>query len=338
MFDFFKKKEKRQQTCGEDDACQYLDCVWMKHSLHFFYDNIRMCCSNAPGIMFYKDYHGEEIDWEKVYNIRKEAVDEINSEGGYPFECAGCCEIHGSLTNNPVQPFENKVTKVYIQNFMSCNAKCTYCTFGNVERGLRYKVLPHIKTLIEKGILSKHASVYMSGGEITISPEFEELLSTLYNYLESPIEIFTSGIKYCKSIEEAFKNNKLTMLLSLDSSTPETYKRIKQVDCFNQVVDNLKKYTQATDYAKNNITLKYILVDGENDNKDEIKGFIELLKELGIKNARLDLDFNKYSLGGKNKVPAHYYELYDFFNKECNNNNINVKTYNQIVDILEKCR
>ena len=116
------------------------------------------------------------------------------------------------------------------------------------------------------------------------------------------------------------------------------YNGLEIIDCFDKFVDNLKKYTQTTDYAKENITLKYILVDGENDNKDEIKGFIELLKELGIKHTRLDLDFNKYSLNGDNKVPAHYYDLYDYFNNECKSNGLIVKSYNQIVDILEKSR
>ena len=322
IIDFFKKKE-------------YLDCEWMKHSIHFFYDNIRMCCSNAPGIMFYDNYSGETVDWDKVYKIRKNAVENIN-KGIFPKECSGCCEVHTSLKNCKVKPFNNVIKRVYIQNFMSCNAKCNYCTFENMARGFRYKVLPHIKYLIDNGILAKDANIYMSGGEITISPEFEELLSTLSNYIEIPIEIFSSGIKYCESIENAFKMNKLTMLISLDSSTPETYKKIKQVDCFNQVVDNLKKYITAAPCAKENITLKYILIDGANDNETELKGFIELLKELGIKNTRLDLDFNKYSLNGTNRVPRHYYDLYKFFNKECQNSGLNVKTYNQIVDILEK--
>ncbi len=321
---FFNKKE-------------YLDCEWMKHSVHFFYDNIRMCCSNAPGVMFYKDYSGEPVNWDDVYEIRKKTVEEIN-KGNFPKECTGCCEVHTSMKNSKVSSFNNIVKRVYIQNFMSCNAKCTYCTFENMARGYKYKVLPHIQTLIEKGILAKDANIYMSGGEITISPEFEELLSTLSDYIEIPIEIFTSGIKYCKSIEDAFVKGKLTMLLSLDSSTPETYKKIKQVDCFNQVVDNLKKYIAVAPSAAENITLKYILIDGANDNKTELEGFIKLLKEIGIKNTRLDLDFNKYKLNGSLKVPKHYYELYDYFNKECKINGLNVKTDNQIVYILESCK
>ena len=318
---------------------KYLDCEWMKHSIHFFHDNIRMCCSNATGVIFYDDFKGGDIDWNYVYEKRKQAVSSINSFfGNYPKECIGCCEIQARLKDKPILPFPNIIKKVYIQNFMSCNAKCIYCTFGDVERGLRYRVLPHIKTLIEKNLLDDKAAVYMSGGEITISPEFEELLSTLSNYLNNKVEIFTSGIKYCKSIEEAFVNDKLTMLLSVDCSSPEAYKQIKRVDGYNQVVDNLKKYVNASDNAKNSITLKYILCDGINDNEQELIGFINLASELGIKRVRLDVDFEKYKISNNLSVPEHYYKLYDLFKEQAKLHGLIVRDYSQVNDILEHSR
>ena len=79
------------------------------------------------------------------------------------------------------------------------------------------------------------------------------------------VEILTSGIKYCKSIEDAFVNDKLKMVVSIDSGTKETYLKIKGVDCFDKVIENLRKYVLASDFAKENITLKYIIVDKEND-------------------------------------------------------------------------
>ena len=219
---------------------------------------------------------------------------------------------------------------------MSCNAKCSYCTFASQERGYKYKVLPLVQSLINKGILSKTAYVYMSGGETTISPEFEDLLSLLLSYLDSRIEIISSGIKYCKSIEDGFIMNKLNMLLSLDSGTRETYKKIKQVDCFDVVIENLKNYIKASDNVKNNVILKYIIVDDYNDNKEEIKSFIEIATSLGIKNVRLDIDYEKYKLTKNITVPDSYFDLIAYFNELSEKNALIVNHCEQVDAILRK--
>ncbi len=318
---------------------KYLDCYMMKHSLHFFYDEIRMCCSNVSGPVLYPNYVGSDVDWNYVYNVRKKYIKKINSffsKKDCPDECIGCFEVPLALKDKKVENIPNVVEKVYFHNFMSCNAKCSYCTYAEVERGYKYKVLPLVKSLIDEKILSQNACIYMSGGEITIYPEFEELLSLLISYLNSKIEIITSGIKYCASIEEAFIQNKLTMLLSLDSGTRETYKKIKNVDSYESVIDNLRRYTTASENAKQYITLKYILVDGINDNIDELTAFFNVVSELGVKNVRLDVDFQKYSLSNNVKVPNHYSALFDFFNTKAKELNLNIVIYEQVEAILNK--
>ncbi len=327
MFEKFFKKEK------------YLNCHFMKHSIHFFYDEIRACCTNIPGIVFYPDYKGENADWNYIYKKRKQFIKHINSpfsKDTKPKCCEGCCEINSYYQDKPVEKFPNVIDRMYFHNHMSCNAKCTYCTYGYIERGYRYKVLPLVKSLMAKEILSKNAHVYMSGGEITISPEFEDLLSSLLNYLNSQIEILTSGIKYCKSVEDAFVQNKCKLVISLDSASKETYKKIKQVDCFDRVVRNIKNYINASDNAQDNITLKYILVDGVNDNVSEITGFVKLVKNLGINNIRLDFDYEKYKFTRNIYVPEYYFDLYKEFNKLSEKFGLNVQKCEQIEAILNK--
>lgn len=320
---------------------KYLDCALMKHSLHFFYDEIRACCCNAKGPVFYPDYKGETVDWDKTYEVRKQYIKKINSffnKEEIPSCCKNCTEIEKSLSQNKVKPFDNTVNKLYFHTNMSCNAKCTYCTYSYYNRDSRYKIIPLLNQLITKKILSKHASVYMSGGEITISPEFEELLSILIDYLESKIEILSSGIKYCKSIENAFKKDKLQIMISIDSSNAETYKKIKQVDCFDKVINNIKTYISASENAKNNIILKYIIVDGINDKIEDIKNFVELVHNLEVKKIRLDFDYEKYKYSSDKIVPEYYFDLYDTFYKETAKYNLDVQKYDQVDAILNKSR
>ena len=81
--------------CKKND---YLNCDLMKHSIHFFYDEIRACCANAPGPVFFTNIDSDilNIDWNNVYNIRKKYVKTINScfnNESVPKVCKNCFEL-----------------------------------------------------------------------------------------------------------------------------------------------------------------------------------------------------------------------------------------------------
>ena len=124
---------------------------------------------------------------------------------------------------------------------MGCNAKCIYCAFAYYRNEHQlYNVLPIMNQLIEENILSQNAHVCFSGGEPTISEEFELLFSKMSSYVDSQLEVLTSGIKYSESIANAFINNKVKLLISLDSASPDVYKKVKLVDAFDKVINNIK--------------------------------------------------------------------------------------------------
>lgn len=328
MFDnLFKKKE-------------YLDCHFMKHSLHFFYDSIKACSTNIPGPIFYPDYKGEKVDWDYIYKQRIKFIKKINSPffKSVPDFCKDCSDVFNCLSNKPVEPFKNEINKLYFHNNFSCNAKCIYCTYAEYQKGYRYKVLPLVKELIEKQILSCCSHVYMSGGEMTIYPEFEELLSLLSQNVYSRIEILTSGIKYCKSIEESFKKDRCILIISLDSSNKETYKKIKLVDCFDTITNNIKNYVKESENAKENIILKYIIVDDINDTNEQIINFINLADSLQVRKVRLDFDYNKYKFARHDKVPQKYFELYSTFNDRAKELGLKIETCDQIEEILKNSK
>jgi len=319
---------------------KYLNCPFLKNSIHFFYDNIRPCCSNVYGPIFYANYSDEQpVDWDYIYQTRKNIVEKINNdeyENGIPDECKDCCDIEKYLSDKKIEDFPNKIRHFYFQNNMSCNAKCTYCSFAEVGKGYRYKLIPLIKQMTDKNIIDENIVCFMSGGEMTINPEFQDLLDILSHHKNSYIDLFSSGIKYLDAIKNAFVvNPKFHMMISLDAGTRETYKKIKQVDCFDDVINNLKIYTEASDNAKNNIVLKYILIDDMNDNFDEIRSFIDTVVSLGIKSVRMDVDFVKYKYESHKKVPAHYFELFDEFHKLAEENGLIVHKYDQSEAILE---
>ena len=134
-----------------------------------------------------------------------------------------------------------------------------------------YNIFPVIKDKVDKGVLSKNATVTFGGGEPTILQEFEELVYLLLDYDVYNIRIHSDGIKYSPAIEKGLKLGKITLITSLDSGSKEVYERIKQVPCYDKVWQNMAKYAK----TKNGlIRTKYVLIPGVNDSLAEIKNFM----------------------------------------------------------------
>ena len=328
MFNFLFKKRK------------YLDCPCLKHSLHFFYDEIRACCSNVKGPIFYSNVNNDtQINLDYIYNKRKEIIAGINSSKSneaIPDECKNCYMVKDFLTDKKIKQPDNSVNCLFIQNNMSCNAKCIYCVFAYVDKGQKYDVVSIIKSLIDRNLLDKKSKLMLSGGEITISPKFEELITLLDQNLDSQIYLATSGIKYSKALENMFSRNKCWETISLDCGCSDTYMKLKRVDCFNQIVNNIKEYTNKVPTAPLSIILKYIIVDGINDNKEEIKKFFDVVNDLKVKNIIADVNFEDYSVTNNKIVPKYYFELFDYFKQLSEENNIRFEISNQTQQIINK--
>ena len=97
------------------------------------------------------------------------------------------------------------------------------------------------------------------------------------------------------------------MNVSLDSGSAEVYKRVKGVDGFDIVIDNLRKYDQV---ANKNIDLKYIIFDLNND-IIEINKFLLFAKSLkNLRAVEFSFDFrevNNSAVSSKTKVAASFF-------------------------------
>ena len=85
------------------------------------------------------------------------------------------------------------------------------------------------------------------------------------------------------------KENKACIIISLDSGNRNLYKKIKRVDCFDLVKNNIKMYS-SDDYSRNNTFLKYIVIPKINDNRRDFKQFLNIALECNIKGIKIDID------------------------------------------------
>lgn len=106
---------------------------------------------------------------------------------------------------------------------------------------------------------------------------------------------YTNAFIFDKDIaRELHDNPQATINLSIDAGTADTWRKVKGVDNFNHVLDNLIAYRKASARA-GQIILKYIIMPGINDSEEDFRAFVDIVKAL---NARFyfSRDLNKIDM------------------------------------------
>lgn len=289
---------------------KYTSCIHLEHGITFFSSSVLICCISSHegggNLLQIGDYKGELIDWDKVFENRNKMRDDLK-KGIIPEKCKGCYYLKEQDWN-----IDNYIDEVLIGHFTHCNCNCIYCYTEKDKKFFNnnktYNIYPVIKDMIEKGVLSKNATVTFGGGEPTILNEFEELVYLLLEYDVHNIRIHSDGIKYSPAIEKGLKLGKITLITSVDSGSKQTYEKIKQVPCFDKVWQNMAKYAK----TKNGlIRTKYVLIPGINDSLSEIKKFMKKTREAGIKNIAFDIEDNWFK-ENRNNIPQYISVICDF--------------------------
>lgn len=301
-------------------------CEHLNHTLCFNLNEIVPCCvvnsNGAPE--YYNIYKNTEEYFNNIdiAKLQSEFIDLLNSEKLENYTCSKCI----FLKDVEEKEAENRsINNIFLRFWTECNCDCVYCDntrdkiFGSAAQYSPYKL---IKKLYEENkIDAKNFVVRVQGGDLSVLPDFEDYMALFNKFGFKEIHFSTNNVVYQKSIEEVLRQGKGSLNVSLDCSTRETYKKIKQVDYFDTVIKNLYKYISEVGHA-DHITIHYIVVKGYNDNKKEINGFLKLMQKIGIKNIGIRIDHKDLDYYIRGQVPAeniiHYQNLIKLFYEKAN--------------------
>ena len=329
----------------------YKSCQHALHGLCFYSYAVVLCCyspneqingSEAP--VLFRDYQGEIIPKTELFKKMREYSD-IFKNGGTPNSCKGCFKIQEADWDE-----DEYIDFVTVTHYTCCNADCVYCS-NNLEPSERtndkYEILPFLKYLKQEGVLKENFELHLGGGEFTIYKECEGILQEFGATGFAKIFVATNGIKFSQGLYDSIKYGGANIVISLDCGSKNTFKKIKRVDAFDKVVENIKKYAQA-DPIK--VTMKYIIIPGMNDSMSEYCKFLKICEEAGINNIRIDIDcrylrkYNNelnpfyYSLIEKMKEKTvkkgFYYEDYSFL-LQAMNTGIKKKSLNSLIEYIK---
>lgn len=304
-------------------------CSFLEEGINFDLDKVCDCCishnDNRGLPILLNSYNGEMIDWEKLFDKKAERISRQKEKTIY--DCEGCYHLNENYTYTN----ERKISEFHFSHCRLCNAKCIYCSDEYSGSNRNYNTYPIIKDLIEKGYYKAGGEATFQGGEPTLMHNFDELVQ-LFTEHGTVVRIHTSGIKYSETVKNALEQGKGSVVISIDSGCKTTYKKIKQVDKFDNVCETIQKYAKANN---DNVIIKYIIIPGINDNLNEIDKFFKLIKSFGIKTVALDLEV-QYARKHNNKdVSQHIYLLVDYFVKMAKTFDIRLLTYSFLSYVLK---
>ena len=271
---------------------RYISCKWLESGVCFdngvYGSNVKLCCyMSAPGggnTMIFEDYHGSKINWDEFFRIKRE-YREIQKRGETVPGCVGCVFLE---EQDWLQ--EDYIDNIIFDHFTKCNCCCTYCYTEEDKKRYNtlktYNIYPIVKEMFDKKIIRRGGAIGFGGGEPTILPEFDKLISLFLKNGFDDMRVPSSGIKYSPVIAKGISTGQLSVVVSIDSSSRETYKKIKQIDAFNKVCANLKKYAKAQKRSFNVIS-KYIKKSGEDYRYEDKPSVEKTLRDRSVDNTEL---------------------------------------------------
>lgn len=259
-------------------------CERVYGDICFYPYSIQQCCfctkvPYSPPLLFLKKLKNFSF-FQYIKNVDR--IMSSNQKSKSP--CGGCKFLKKQQV--PKFPEENNITFLTINHFTKCNSNCIYCAIGSKTEDIKYKLLPIVKQMIKSKMISKDCLINWGGGEPTMCSEFEDIAEYFKkNGIRQAVN--SSGIIFSPIIWDGLKDGSMSIQISPDSGTEETYLKIKRQNNFNKVWENIGKYAVYPDM----LFVKYIFFS-MSANENDVRKFIDKCVQSGVKNIVIDCESN----------------------------------------------
>lgn len=315
---------------------RYKSCYWIESGINFDIDAYKVCClysaKGGGNTIICDNYKGEPVDWDKVFAF-KQMMKDMHKKGEVYHKCEGCIFLQEQDWDDD----HTKISMINLDYWTKCNSKCSYChTMLDKDRYNKFKnynFLPILKDMIKRDILRPNGHVSFGGGEVTLLHEFDKLLHIFMDFGFPLTRIHSSCIKYSKAVERGLKDGCVDLIVSVDSGSKEMHRKIKQVDSYDKVWNNLKRYASHQKDA-NAVKSKFILIPGENDLKQEIDLWLEKSKASGINCVLHEIE-SKWFYARRESVPDEIIDLFRYAKNKAEKLGLKYELYERAEHMME---
>lgn len=312
---------------------EYQSCSWLEEGLHFHDDRLTFCCtahSVNKGWTKIGQFNGGKLPIDFI--LAKRALTAKQLMTGEENNCTGC----PSLKKKEWPKTEYHFAHLIFNNFSVCNFRCTYCslTHQNFEMPAYYfSAEEAVNDILDNNWLNPNGTSTWGGGDPSVSREFRNLLHKLTDRGSFNI-INTNAAIHIQDIENALRDGKANILVSIDAGTHEVFDAIKFGNdnsslsptlikgkpALDAVWETLGKYIKA---SPDDVVVKYI-VDHINSSETEIDEFINLCKKHKVKKLMMtpEAEFIRQIPITKSILPATIFNTISYATKRALENEI----------------
>jgi len=265
---------------------------------------VALCCemlNNIPAIKL--SGTGKQIIDNFVF-LRESAIKEGHNHAQSVVVTEGCLNCvnwqYDDWKDNGLVRFVN-----FSMYPAPCDCRCIYCVYRNDIKEFNdldvidgyEKVFEAVKYAEDTGLIAQDALWQISSGEITVHPFKKRFIDITKN---KNTDFFTNCFVYDEGIGLNLASNPMSSInLSIDAGTRETWFKIKGFDNFDVVLENLQRYYEDS-MQDGQLTFKYIILPGINDNESDFQNVVSIMKCFGVKKIHLSRDNRiKYSGTGE---------------------------------------
>ncbi|MCM1182624.1 MAG: radical SAM protein [Roseburia sp.] len=156
----------------------------------------------------------------------------------------------------------------------NCNLNCEWCTDKELRQNKAVLDAQTVKRLFREFWQHGTGVTLEGGGEPTLHPEFREIVAA-GKASNIDMGLISNGTTDISDSVDKLK----WVRVSLDSGTGEEYKREKGVDCFERVLENLEKMSEARNPEETFIGVGYVLTTR---NQGSLTELVKKLDRMGI--------------------------------------------------------
>lgn len=250
---------ERRKTCG------LWAQNWISNDKEF-----HVCC--IPGVQptWYNNPLDPQASIESLNRIRNGLID---GRIPPPASCANCYKNVDSYI------YASRKLNSFDFSFRGwCNYKCEYCSANQPDLKSyndQFYLEQYLVELKKQDMANDIFSVLFAVGE----PTLNEKRFPLYDHCRDHqyfLDVFSNCSVFDKNLFEVAQTSPVIIRKSFDAGTPGTYAKIKGVNCFPKMLENVRRYLEAPYLVLNP---KYLFVPGINDNETDVKNFVRLCAE-----------------------------------------------------------
>ncbi|MDI6761905.1 MAG: glycosyltransferase [Thermodesulfobacteriota bacterium] len=200
-------------------------------------------------------------------------------------------ECRNTATERPKNPTSTNgwtsrfPVQVHFLMIDKCNAKCIFCG-GDYFRSesKRLITLEKFQRMAANLKLERFQKIVLAGaGDPLLNPHLIPIIQYTHDrYSGVGISITTNGIALTEEISEAFLRCKISDLnISINAASRNVYKRVMQVDCFDKVCQNARRFVALRREKGTGPVLQFSSAINRL-NIEDLPALVELGREIGI--------------------------------------------------------